>query len=137
MFTAYRYHAVFTDTPIELVQAEEQHRDHAGIEGVHADLRDGPLAHLPCGSYAANAAWLACAAMTYNLLRAAGSLTNSTLAKARGATLRTRLVAVPARVATSARRLVLHLPTRWPWQQAWDLLDRAVRATGPPAAAAA
>lgn len=132
MFTAYRYHAVFTDSPMELLQAESQHRGHAVIEGVHADLRDGPLAHLPSGSYAANAAWLACAAMTYNLLRAAGTLTNSTLTKARGATLRARLVAVPARVATSARRLTLHLPTRWPWHRAWELLNEAVRATSPP-----
>ncbi len=28
-------------------------------------------------------------------------------------------IAVPARIATSARRLMLHLPINWPWQQAW------------------
>jgi hypothetical protein len=47
LFPAWRYHAVFTDSPCELVQAEEQHRDHAQVEQVFADLADGPLAHLP------------------------------------------------------------------------------------------
>lgn len=37
----------FTDSPFVLVQAEEQHRGHAGIEQVFAELIDGPLAHLP------------------------------------------------------------------------------------------
>jgi hypothetical protein len=38
----------------------------------------------------------------------------------RWATLRTHLIAVPARIASSARRLVLHLPTDWPWAAAWE-----------------
>jgi hypothetical protein len=50
LFPAWRYHAVFTDSPFELVQAEEQHRGHAVIEQLLADLSDGPLAHLPRGS---------------------------------------------------------------------------------------
>ena len=51
LFPAWRYHAVFTDSPFELVQAEEQHRDHAIIEQVFADWTDGPLAHLPSGLF--------------------------------------------------------------------------------------
>ena len=47
LFPAWRYHAVFTDSPYELAQAEEQHRGHAIIEQLLADLNDGPLAHLP------------------------------------------------------------------------------------------
>jgi len=47
LFPAWRYHAVFTDSPFELVQAEQQHRGHAVIEQLLADLSDGPLAHLP------------------------------------------------------------------------------------------
>ena len=39
-----------------------------------ADLIDGPLAHLPSGRFAANSAWAICAAITHNLLRAAGTL---------------------------------------------------------------
>ena len=47
LFPAWRYHAVLTDSPYELAQAEEQHRGHAVIEQLPADLNDGPLAHLP------------------------------------------------------------------------------------------
>ena len=47
LFPVWRYHAVFTDSPFELIQAEGQHRDHAIVEQVFADVTDGPLAHLP------------------------------------------------------------------------------------------
>ena len=60
-------HAVLTDSPFELIQAEEQRRDHAIVEQVFADWSDGPIAHLPSGSFAANAAWLTCAAIACNL----------------------------------------------------------------------
>jgi hypothetical protein len=33
-----------------------------------------------------------------------------------------RIVSVPARIASSARRLALHLPQRWPWEEAWNTL---------------
>jgi hypothetical protein len=47
LFTAWRYHAIFTDSPFETIQAEEHHRGHAQAEQVFADWTDGPLAHLP------------------------------------------------------------------------------------------
>jgi hypothetical protein len=96
LFPAWRCHAIFTDSPVELVQAEEQHRDHAIVEQVFADWTDGPLAHLPSGFFPANAAWLACAAIAHNLLRAAGSLASLAYARARGATLRRDLIDVAA-----------------------------------------
>ncbi len=71
---------------------------------VFADLIDGPLAHLPSSRFAANHAWALCAAMTHNLLRAAATLTDRQLATARGATLRRRIVNVPARIARPQRR---------------------------------
>ncbi len=49
LFPVWRYHAVFTDSPFTLLQAEEHHRDHAQAEQVFADWGDGPLAHLPSG----------------------------------------------------------------------------------------
>jgi len=64
---------VLTDSPFTMLQAEGQHRDHAVIEQVFADLTSGPLAHAPSGVLAANAAWLALAAIAHNLTRAAGS----------------------------------------------------------------
>ena len=57
-----------------MLAAEATHRDHAIIEQVIAELKNGPLAHLPSGVFTANAAWLACAAIAYNLTRAAGAL---------------------------------------------------------------
>ncbi len=74
LFPVWRHHAVLTDSPFELVQAEGQHRDHAIVEQVIADLYAGALARLPSGVFAANAAWLVIAAMAHNLLRAAGTL---------------------------------------------------------------
>ena len=132
---AWRYHPVFTDSPFALVLAEEQHRDHAVVEQVFADWTDGPLAHLPSGSFAANAAWLTCAAITCNLLRAAGCLASRFHARARGATIRADLIDVAARLARRGRgQLALHLPQYWHRESEWLALFEA--ACGPPARAA-
>jgi hypothetical protein len=65
--------------------------------------------------------------MAFNLTRAAATLTKTAaLARSTTATIRRKLVTVPARIATSARRLHLHLPSRWPWQAAWSALYDAV-----------
>ena len=88
LFAAYRYHAVFTDSPVELVQAEAQHRGHAVVEQVLADLKAGSLAHLPAGRFAANGAWLVLTAMAFNLSHAAGALASAFHAKATTATIR-------------------------------------------------
>jgi hypothetical protein len=133
LFAAHRYHAVFTDSPQSMLEAETAHRQHAVIEQVNADLKAGPLAHLPSGSFAANSAWLVLAAIAFNLTRAAGTLASTFHAKATTATIRAQPIAVPARIARSARRLRLHLPHAWPWEQAWTQLFDAT--CGPPAAA--
>jgi hypothetical protein len=130
LFTAYRYHAVFTNSPLSMVQAEKAHRAHAIVEQVIADLKNGPLAHLPSGHFWANSAWLVCAAMAFNLTRASGTLASTFHARATTGTIRAQLITVPARLAKSARRLTLHLPAAWPWEHAWQRLQS--RATGPP-----
>ena len=135
LFTAWRYHPVFTDSPVILVQAEEQHRDHAVVEQVFADLTSGPLAHLPSGRFAANAAWLTLAAIAHNLLRAAGCLASGFHRKARGATIRSDLISVAARIARTGRGyLTLHLPLAWHRETEWLSLFQA--GCGPPARAA-
>lgn len=126
---AYRYHAVFTDSPFTLVQAEAQHRGHAIIEQINADLIAGPLAHLPSGRFSANDAWLTCAAIAHNLTRAAGHLAADTYRTARPTTIRTRIITVAARLAHRARTTHLHLPERWPWQAAFDNLFTTVQTT--------
>ena len=122
----YRYHAVFTDSPFTLVQAEAQHRGHAVIEQVNADLIAGALAHLPSGRFAANDAWLTCAAISHNLTRAAGVLAGPAYRSARPTTIRTRIISVAARLAHRARTVHLHLPEQWPWQAAFDNLFTTV-----------
>jgi hypothetical protein len=134
LFAAWRYHAAFTDSPLPLADAEACHRGHAIIEQVIADLKNSALAHLPSGKFTANAAWLACAAVAFNLSRAAGATASAFHARATTATIRRQLITVPARLARSGRRLTLHLPTDWPWQPAWQALFTAA-GTGPPAAA--
>jgi hypothetical protein len=136
LFPAWRYHPVFTDSPFGLLQAEGHHRDHAVVEQVFADWTDGPMAHLPSGSFAANAAWLTCAAISANLTRAAGCLASAFHARARGATIRRDLIDVAARTARHGRgHLTLHLPDGWHRQATWLSLFQA--ACGPPQARAA
>jgi hypothetical protein len=133
LFTVYRYHAVFTNSPLPMLAAEKAHRAHAIIEQVIADLKNGPLAHLPSGHFWANSAWLVCAAIAFNLTRAAGALASSFHARATTGTIRAQLITIPARLARSARRLTLHLPTTWPWHKEWEQL--AAAANSPPVAA--
>jgi Transposase DDE domain group 1 len=137
LFPVWRYHPFFTNSLEPTVQADITHRRHAIIETVFADLIDGPLAHLPSARFAANNAWAICAAITHNLLRAAGALASDRHAIARGATLRRQVVNVPARLARPQRRRILHLPAHWPWAQQWTALWTKVfgPATGPPIAA--
>ncbi|WP_109474866.1 IS1380 family transposase [Ornithinimicrobium cavernae] len=133
LFDTWRFHAFFTTTDadvLDTVAADKTHRAHAIIENVNADLKNAALAHLPSGKFAANAAWLVLAVMAFNLTRAAATMTGPQLARATTATIRRTLVTVPARASSSARRLRLHMPTNWPWQQAWTrLFDTAC---GPP-----
>jgi hypothetical protein len=133
LFDTWRFHAFFTTTDPEVmdtVAADKTHRGHAIIEQVHADLKDSALAHLPSAKFTANAAWLVLAVMAFNLTRAAATITGPTLARATTATIRRKLVAVPARIASSARRMRLHLPTDWPWESAWMKL--LAHGCGPP-----
>ena len=131
LFDAHRFHAFFTTVSMEAmgtVVMDKTHRRHAVIEQVNADLKNSALAHLPSGHFGANSAWLAAAVMAYNLTRTAGVLAAGRFRKARTATIRDKLVNVPARIASSARRIRLHLPEAWPWQQAWEKLFAAVHA---------
>jgi hypothetical protein len=122
LFDTWRFHAFFTTSALATVTADKTHRGHAIIEQVHADLKDSALAHLPSGRFAANAAWLVLAVMAFNLTRAAATIAGPRLARARTATIRRTLITVPARIASSARRLTLHLPQGWPWKSAWNTL---------------
>ena len=101
------------DEDIALVEAE--HREHAVVEQVIADLKDQALAHFPSGQFNANGAWTVLAALGHNLLRWTQllGLPDTTVRAAR--TLRRRLLQIPGRLTRHARGWTLHLPARWPW----------------------
>ena len=122
LFPVWRYHPFFTNSDLPTAEADITHRRHAIVETTFADLIDGPLAHIPSGLFAANCAWLACAVIAHNLLRAAATIASGDHAVARGAILRRDLVTVPARFAAPARKPTLHLPAHWPWQIGWKTL---------------
>lgn len=122
LFDTHRFHAFFTTSTLDTVTADQVHRRHAIIEQVNADLKHSALAHLPSGKFTANAAWLVLAVIAFNLTRGAATLAGPLLRSATTATIRRKLITVPARIATSGRRIRLHLPNAWPWQPAWSTL---------------
>lgn len=130
LFAAYRHHAFITNSTFSTVEADERHRDHALVEQVIAELKDGPLAHLPSGRYTANAAWVALAVIAFNLARASAVAAGQPTS--RWATLRRTIIDIPARLATTSRRIDLHLPANWPWEANWQSLWST--ATDPPLA---
>jgi hypothetical protein len=133
LFATYRHHAFITNSDFSTIEADERHRDHAIVEQVIAELKDNALAHLPSGNYTANAAWVAHAVTAFNLARATAVAAGHH--RARWASLRKKIIAVPARIASTSRRIDLHMPADWPWATGWESLWTA--ATGPPPAAAA
>lgn len=128
LFDTWRYHAFITNTDLVAVDADAWHRKHAIVEQVIAELKDGPLAHLPSGRFAANDAWLTLAAMAFNIARAAAHAAGTP--RSRMATVRRALINVPVRIAHRARRHVMHLPEHWPWARAWTNLWDTI--CGPP-----
>ncbi|GAA0994051.1 hypothetical protein JOE66_000809 [Subtercola frigoramans] len=109
LFDTHRFHALFTTTALDTVTADQVHRRHAIIEQVNADLKHSALAHLPSGRFTANAAWLVLAVIAFNLTRTAPTITGPDLRSATTTT-RRKLITIPARIASSGRRITLHLP---------------------------
>lgn len=111
----WRHFAFLTNRKEELALVEAEHRDHAVVEQVIADLKDQALAHFPSGQFNANAAWTVLAGLAHNLLRWTQQLglPDSTVRAAH--TLRRRLLRIPGRLTRHGRTWTLHLPARWPW----------------------
>jgi len=105
-----------------MVTADQVNRRHAIIEQAHADLRGSALGHLSSGRFTANAAWLVLAVIAFNPTRTAATITGPALQSAKTATIRRKLITIPARVAPSGRRFTLHLPRAWPCEAAWTTL---------------
>ena len=111
----WRHFAFLSNRGDAIELAEAEHRDHAVVEQVIADLKDQALAHFPSGHFYANAAWTVLAALAHNLLRWTQLLgLPDTIVRA-ARTLRRRLLSMPGRLTKHARGWTLHLPARWPW----------------------
>jgi Transposase DDE domain group 1 len=112
----WRHFAFITNRTEDIVIVEGEHRDHAVVEQVIADLKDQALVHFPSGEFNANGAWTVLGALAHNLLRWTQliGLPNSTVRAAR--TLRRRLITIAGRLTRHGRSWTLHLPARWPWQ---------------------
>ena len=117
LFATYSYHGFITDRDGETLELEADHRRHAEIENAIRDLKYGVgLNHLPSGRFGANAAWLAVQVMAHNLARWTARIgLGEQLVTTK--TLRRRFFSLAGRLTRSARRLTLHLPRRWPWEE--------------------
>lgn len=116
LLTDYSYHAFITDRDGDTLDLEADHRRHAEIENAIRDLKYGVgLNHLPSGRFPANAAWLAVQVIAHNLAR---GTTRIGLGEpvVTTKTLRRRFFSRAGRITRKARRLTLHLPQGWPWQ---------------------
>lgn len=133
LFPDWRHFCFITNRTEDIEIVEAEHRDHAVVEQVIADLKDQALEHFPSGHFHANGAWTVLAALAHNLLRRTEllGLPGTTVRAAR--TLRRRLLAVPGRLTRHARGWTLHLPARWPWHGDYLRALNAIRAL--PAAA--
>lgn len=146
LIAEYSYHAFMTDRDGDPVELDTWHRAHANCENAIRDLKYGVgLNHLPSGRFGANAAWLTLNVIAHNLSRwtsRIGSLdtpnsadqdeTDPTSRSHRRAfvttdTVRRRYLTIPGRIATSARRTYLHLPTAWPWATEFNQMLAAIR----------
>jgi hypothetical protein len=124
----WRHFAFITNRTEEIALVEAEHREHAVVEQVIADLKDQALAHFPSGRFNANGAWAVLACLAHNMLRWTQmlGLPDSTVRAAR--TLRRWLIGLPGRLTSHARGWALHLPARWPWRTTFTEALTRIRA---------
>ena len=133
LFATYSYHGFITDRDGEMLELEADHRRHAEIENAIRDLKYGVgLNHMPSGRFAANGAWLAVQVMAHNLARWTARIgLGQQIVTTK--ILRRRVFALAGRITRSARRLALHLPRRWPWEEQFSRALARLRAIPLPA----
>jgi hypothetical protein len=126
----YAYSAFATNTAsgmsIQLLDA--RHRGHARVEDDVRTTKDTGLAHLPSHSFAVNQAWCTAVSIAVDLLAWLRLLGPPQLARCEPATLRYRVLHVPARLTHGQRRRWLRLPAGWPWARAIAEVIATIRA---------
>ena len=126
----WRHHAFITDRDdLDTRSADAYHRGHARVELAIKDLKDNGLRRCPSGRFFANGAWLACAALAHNLLRWTARLghLHPSAQLTVAATVRNRLLTVPARLLNHSGRHRLRLPLNWPWQNTFTTALQHIR----------
>jgi hypothetical protein len=122
----WRHFGFLTDLEGSATALDAFHRDHARVELAIRDLKEGAgMEHVPSGQFFANAAWLCCAVLAHDLLRWT-SLLGGVVTAGTGTvalTVRTQLLAVPARLVNRSGAKTLRMPASWPWA---DTFDRAL-----------
>jgi hypothetical protein len=130
--TGWRYAIVATNiTRIAGVPGSHQpqwldalHRAHAGVEDRVRTNKAMGLRKLPSKSWTVNQGWVLAANIAADLdawTRLLGLHDQPDLAHAEPDTLRYRLLHLPAKLATHARRKILSVPDTWPWAEAFQL----------------
>lgn len=130
--TGWRYAIVATNiTRIAGVPGSHQpqwldalHRAHAGVEDKVRTNKAMGLRKLPSKAWTVNQGWVLAANIAADLdgwTRLLGLHDQPDLVHAEPDTLRYRILHLPAKLATHARRKILSIPDTWPWAEAFQL----------------
>ena len=129
----WRHFGFLTDLEGTAVEIDAFHRAHASIELAIRDLKEGSgLEHCPSGNFSANSAWLQAAVLAHNLIRWTATIGEPVEALTVARTIRTRLLAVPARIVNRSGTLTLRAPARWPWADLFHRRLTTIRALPAP-----
>lgn len=140
--TGWRYQIVATSiTRLHGVHGSHQpqwldalHRAHAGVEDQVRHGKAMGLRNLPSKAWTVNQGWVLTCNIAADLAawtRLLGLHDQPELAHAEPDTLRYRLLHLPAKLATHARRRTLAIPDTWPWAHAFELCWQRLNALPP------
>ncbi|WP_281260541.1 transposase [Pseudosporangium ferrugineum] len=100
------------------------HRAHAGVEDQVRHAKTMGLRNLPSKAWTVNQGWVLAANIAADLtawMRLLGLHDQKDLSHAEPDTLRYRLLHLPAKLTTHARRRILSISETWPWADAFTL----------------
>ena len=111
------------------------HRAHAGVEDRVRTNKAMGLRNLPSKDWTVNQGWALAANLAADLdawTRLLGLHDQPDLVHAEPDTLRYRILHLPAKLATHARRKILSIPDTWPWADAFALCWQRLSLIPPP-----
>lgn len=129
----WRNFAFLTDLDGDAIEVDAFHRAHASVELAIRDLKEGSgLEHCPSGNFSANSAWLQCAVLAHNLIRWVSTIGEPVEALTVARSVRTQLLAIPARIVNRSGTPTLRCPARWPWANRFNRRLQTIRALPAP-----